>query len=289
MKQIFLLLFFTQFIPQLYAQANKHYEFVGTLQLENNELLTYKINFTTQPNNEFTGTSLTDIYGKDRTQSTINGYYNAKTKRLSFTESSNLSTKSTAKDDEFCYITVKDAKFRNIGNKTILQGQFIGKFKSGKTCATGNVYLISSEYIEQFTESYLAKQNPDSAQAIRKKISTLKEIAEKNTLSANDVFSLNWKSKDIIIEIWDGEQEDSDEIGLIVNNKKILDKLIIKKEKKVIVVPFDEELNTIKIIGISEGQSGKCTANILLRDGLSLTPIITSLKKGESTTITLKK
>lgn len=292
MKQVCFTFFISLFFQHVFAQSDKTLEFVGTLQLSNKQFITYKISFKPQNTEEFTGTSLSDIYGQDRTKSTINGTFNVKQKRISFKETGNISTKSKAEESTFCYIAVTNARIKTVAGKTIIEGKFTGKFKNGQVCTNGSIFLIGTEYLEELSNKLLQKNNalhPDTLKQLKQKVSTLKERAEKNTLKANEVLQVSWSSKEIIIEIWDGEMEDQDEIALYINNKRILDRLVIKKEKKVLVIPFEETIGTIRIVGIHEGESAPCTANILLRDNYTETPIVAVLKKGETTQISIKK
>ncbi len=281
------------FLPTLtLAQTNTKYEFVGTLQLSNNELISYKINFTDIGKGKIEGSSITDIYGDDRTKSIIKGSINFSEQKISFTETSNLSTKSNAKENEFCYLTIKNAKFKTVRGKTILQGKFTGKLPDGTYCANGSVFLVSSSYLQEIENNYLNPdkiKNADTLNLIRDKISTLKQRAEKNTLKSNEVLNVNWQSNEIILEVWDGEQEDLDEISVFINDKKIVDKLTLRRQKKVFIIPLDEKVTTIKIIGLYEGLSAPCTANINLKDGTEITPVISVLKKGESNSINIRK
>lgn len=274
------------------AQNNITYEFIGTLQLSNNELISYKLSFKDLVNGKIEGNSITDIYGEDRTKSVIKGNINFTEQKISFIETANLSTKSKANESDFCYLIVKNASFKTIKGKTILQGKFSGKLPNGSVCANGKLYLISTSYLQQLENNYLNTdkiKSTDTLAMLKEKMLLLKQRAEKNTLKSNEVLNVNWQSNEIILEIWDGEQEDLDEISVFVNDKKIVDKLSLKRQKKVFIIPLNEKVASIKITGLYEGLSAPCTANINLKDGTEITPIISVLKKGESNTINIRK
>jgi hypothetical protein len=290
-KFIFCLTFFIWSTLTL-AQTNTTYEFIGTLQLSNNELISYKLSFKDLANGKIEGNSITDIYGDDRTKSLIKGNINFTDQKISFIETANLSTKSKASESDFCYLIVKNAKFKTVRGKTILQGKFSGKLPNGKVCANGTLYLISTNYLQQLENNYLNAnkiKNADTLSMLKEKIGTLKDRVDKNTLKSNEVLSINWSSNEVILEIWDGEQEDLDEIQVYINDKKIVDQLVLKRQKKILIIPLTEKVSSIKIIGINEGLSAPCTANIILRDGTISTPVISVLKKGESNTIRINK
>ncbi len=274
------------------AQINNTYEFIGTLQLSNNELISYKLNFKELANGKIEGNSITDIYGDDRTKSVIKGSINFTEQKISFVETANLSTKSKANESDFCYLIVKNAKFKTAKGKTILQGKFSGKLPNGTVCANGTLYLISTNYLQQLENTYLTTdkiKNADTLSMLKEKIGTIKDRADKNTLKSNEVLSLNWSSNEVILEIWDGEQEDLDEIQVYINDKKIVDQLVLKRQKKILIIPLTEKVSSIKIIGINEGLSAPCTANIILRDGSISTSVVSVLKKGENNTIRINK
>lgn len=274
------------------AQSSVPYEFAGTIQLVSNEVITYKLNFKKQPDGTIIGTSLTDIYGEDRTTSTIVGSINEKSNTISFKETKNISTKSTSNEEEFCYIELNNAKLKTVKNKTIIQGFFVGKFSSGKKCASGNIYLVSTSYLNEIANTYINKKyikNADTLKSIQNRINDIQEKATKTELRGKEELKLNWTSNEIIIEIWDGEREDLDEVGIFINDNKVIDRIILKQKKKTLILPFTEETCVLKIVGIDEGTSAPCTANILLIDNINTTPVVTVLKKGESTTIKLTR
>ncbi len=292
MKKYLIFLFFLFFIKNSYSQNNSNFEFIGTIQLTNSELLTFKINYTEFENGKIEGTAITDIYGTDRTKSKIEGNINRKENKISFRELSNISTKSNSNESDFCFINLNNAKINTVKSKTIIQGSFIGKYKNGEECARGSVYLISTNYLEVLEKKILESdkiKKHDSISVIKEKIAEYKTKSENTILNNKEDIKINWTSNEVIIEVWDGEREDYDEIGISVNNKMVLDRLILKQQKKSIIVPFNGETTTIKVIGINEGNSSPCTANILLKDGENNTPIITVLKKGQYATLTLVK
>jgi hypothetical protein len=238
------------------------------------------------------GTSITDIYGKERTLTSISGSYDTINERLSFKERSNITTKAKEESNEFCYISVSNARVKKMFNRQVLSGTFNGKMLDGTTCAKGKIYLINSEFLLSTASKLMSDakvKKMDTANVIKQKYSQLVEETSITKLRANDVLKLNWKGKEVIITVWDGANEDGDEIQLFVNEHKILDKLVITQTKKVFVVPISKGNNTIKVIAMGEGTSSPCTANISLsnHEGFKIDGLITQLRKGESAGITL--
>ncbi len=292
MKQ-YLLLFFS-FILQnnLISQEVKSREFIGTLQLSDKTIITFKLNFKELSGGAIQGTSLSDIYGTDRTLSKIEGSISADKKTISFKELGNVSSKSQADLSTFCFIEVKNARIKTVKDKSIIQGAFSGKFSSGKKCADGFMYLISADYVNQLSDDLLTSKtikNPDSLAIAKRKVNELKNRTYNNLLKSNESLNLTWKSSEIIIDIWDGQKEDKDEISIQINGEQVLDKFMITNQKKTVVVPIKNKLSTIIITAISEGNSAPCTANIMLRDGQQDIPIVAVLKKGEFTTVKINQ
>ncbi|MFN3445218.1 MAG: hypothetical protein ACK44D_05705, partial [Bacteroidia bacterium] len=202
----------------------------------------------------------------------------------------NVSTKSQADLSTFCFIEVKNAKIKTTKDKSIIQGTFTGKFNSGKKCAEGYVYLISTDYVNKLTDDMLTSKtikNPDSLAMVKRKVGELKNTTNNNIIRSNEVLNLTWTSQEIILDVWDGQTEDSDEISIHINGEQVLDKFIITNQKKTIIVPIKNKMSTVTITAISEGNSAPCTANIILRDGKQEIPITAVLKKGESTKVNI--
>lgn len=291
MKQLSLSIILLLLINCAQSQAIKNQEYIGTLQLANKQLITYKVIFTETQGGKLEGTSITDLYGKNRTQSVVKGTMSGD--RISFHETMNVNTKSTTGKDEFCYVHVANARLKTINGKTLLQGSFIGKYPDGKTCARGNVYMMNTTSIQELSKELLTPEtikNEDSLKLIKERLNALLSKSDDTYLRRNDIISLQSAAAEITLELWDGGgEEDNDEIGLIVNNRKIGENIIIKRERKILTIPLDSASNEIKIVAVTEGKWKSCTANILLEDGTKHTPIIMVLRKGESAVIEIKK
>lgn len=292
MKQLISILSILFLCHEVVCQDTKTYEYVGTIQLSDKSIITYKINFRNIGGGKIEGTSVTDIFGENRTKSVIKGNIDEKGKRISFYETENIGTKSTAAAQDFCYINVEKARMRSVGGKTIIQGVFQGKFPNGKMCEGGSVYLLGADFLEELNQKLFTPENlkdNDSLKQIKNRIEELKRKSERTELKNKEVLALKWKSEEVIIEVFDGRTEDSDQINLFIDGKKVLDKFDIKQQKKTIIVPFSGKKSVITVIAVSEGSSGLCTANITMVDGNNTTSLVTILKKGEAASIVLDK
>ncbi len=276
----------------LIAQENRMFEFMGTLQMPDDIIITYKINFQLKANGDIEGYSLTDFYGENRTKSKITGHWNEEGNKISFDETENLSTKSTSNVDEFCFIHLKNGKIKTMDGKSVLQGNFKGKYLNGKNCVDGYMYLMGTDFIDFLCKKFLNDEvikNKDSLKLIKQKYTELVKKQGETHLSANNNFKMNWNSEEVILEIWDAMEEDKDEINIFINQKKVLENYVIRQERKVLVVPFTESTCIIKIVAVTEGSTPPNTVNIILRDGEVLTPLVTDLKMGEKASIQLER
>ncbi|MDP3928906.1 MAG: hypothetical protein Q8R57_07770 [Bacteroidota bacterium] len=293
MKTICSLIIGLFFFQIAYSQTNKDYELMGTLQLSTQEIISFKLKFKEIENGKIEGSSLTDIFGSDRTASKIKGSVDWKKKKLSFYETENISTKSSAEAASFCYLHVDNASIKMVKGKTIIQGSFKGKFANGQSCTNGQLYLIGSDYINELAKKYLHSdyiKNEDSLKKMQQKYTDITAKIGDNYLRSNEALSLAWKGEEIIIEVWDARQEDGDEIAIYVNEKKVIDRFVIKQEKKTLVIPFPKKQEAIvRIHGLSEGNFRLCTANLSLRDDTNSTDVVAIMKKGENVIVKLKK
>lgn len=76
-----------------------------------------------------------------------------------------------------------------------------------------------------------------------------------------------WHSDNIVLEIWDGNNEDNDRVTILLNGNELLKDYVLTKQKKKLVIPVGgNELNIISIVANNEGGDPPNTANIMLSD-----------------------
>ena len=293
MKQLFFAVIFFSFSYFSQGQNSKTHEFIGTLQLSDGNMITFKISFNVDLTGNITdGVSVSDIYGADRTATTIKGTYDTVAKKISFYEVKNISTRASNEPEDFCYVQVKDARIKKEKDKVIIMGSFKGKFPNGKSCGDGKIYLMDKNFLFKMGEKVMQSdrfKEMDSTGKMKQEIADYKERNEVFKLSVNEEVKFDWEGQELTIELWDGGNEDNDEVELYVNNKKVLDRLIITRNKKVLVVPLQGGVNVIKVLATNEGSEKPCTANIAIRNasGVEPTYLRTKLKVGEQAFIKL--
>jgi len=251
------------------------YEFIGALRTSNDEIISYKINFQEIENGKIEGESITDFYGENKTKSKITGVINFKEKKLSFREVENIKTISKESQTIFCYVYVKDLKIRTFKQKRIIQGEFNGSFKSGEHCASGSIYLAETKLLVDLNISNDSIRKLDS---LMKVAVAMKEV---KFLQNNDKVNFTSHENNIVFDVFDGSKEDGDMINIYYNDKLIEENLIIKNEKKKIIIPFNEKKGIVKVVALNEGKNGSNTANFIVFHSKKSTPIMSNLKKNE--------
>lgn len=288
-KAIFCLLIFIKPILSI-SQSNKNYEFVGTIELSTKEIITYKLNFKELDSSKIEGYTITDIFGKDKTKTKISGRLDWDKKKISFSEIENLKTLSNEAAESFCFIHLNNATIKITDEKSFIQGDFIGKFKSGEHCASGTIYLVEMDYLKKMDYKHLKKKNKNTSDTISNERKEQKiDKPKASILKNNEVLKLDWNSREIIIEIGDSRYNDGDEIAIYVNEKKILDKFVISDEKKTVIIPFTDSKEDIRIQALNEGSMKNCTSKVSIRDGQEIYEVYSYLKKNENAFISINK
>lgn len=284
---------FLTFLAIYFKAQTNNYEFLGTLQLTDKNLISYKLKFNLNENGTFTGETTTDFSGEHRTVSKVSGTLNKKKKTISFAESKNISTKSNFENTNFCFVNVNNALLKIKNNKSIIQGTFLGKYPNGKKCADGNIFLIGSEQLFKKLEEVskkinIVKPNDEKAkEGLDAKV--LANEANNNILKSDDKLKINWSGNIVVFEVWDTQKEDGDKISILINGVTLKKNVIVNNSKQTFSFPFNDNELTITIIAENEGGIPSNTAQILLKDTNDSFPIMTGLKQGEKVSILLKK
>ncbi len=280
----------------LLGQPNK-IEFIGALETKEHQVITYKLSLSVYSNGDVTGTTITDFYGKNSTESKIVGKLNKANNLLSFREISNIRTKSKAEASDFCYIHVSNLLLETKNDKAVINGKFKGYFPNGNVCAEGKIFLVSATILEKLNinEEFIAVLNDTigskeifddktiTANSIKNYINPSKQLAN------DELLAVKWNSKTIRIDVWDSYQEDHDQINIYMNEKLVHKAVELKGRKQSFEFTFETEKCVIKIEAINEGTSPPNTVNANLIDDGIIQPFITKLKKGQSASIEISR
>ena len=115
----------------------------------------------------------------------------------------------------------------------------------------GTLYLVGTDFLSKPSINGDSIKNAGNLK--NEKITEMLKQADDLYLTSADVLKLKWSSNDIKLSLWDGSKVDQDKISVIVNDKIILENFIISKEKKVISIPFTEDVCKIVILAVNEG------------------------------------
>ena len=276
MKYLLIIFFFLfQFS---YAQPTD-FNYLGTLILPNNQVISFSIHFNEQ-NGVVNGYSLTNIGNPDETKSDISGVYFKKDKSFHLLETQILSTNSEADLSTFCFINA-NLSFKGRYSNKRLEGEFFGLFLNNDTCAEGKILLLEKEIVEK------------KIKKAKKKIEKLEERTNQvlitKQLKDGDDFVVKWEADDLKLFVWDANKEDGDRIRLKINDEIILYDYATKRKRQKVKYKLRKGENTIEIEALSLGSSPPNTSRIQLVDSNTRYPIITQLEVGKSAIITIMK
>lgn len=293
MNKNFLFFFSLLIVFNVFSQDNKKFDFelVGALILDSKQLISYKIEFNSKENGFIEGYSYTDLSGENETKSYIRGYYNPKSKDIQFKENDILYTKSKFLPDEFCFVEFK-GKFKEASRKKMLDGDFIGIYNDKDTCATGQIKLVSTKFLEKKIKKIYKKVV--AIDKIKKIDSIVKEeIKPENYLKKFSETKINSGEKVSVfvytnkmkMEVWDYGKEDGDVITILNNNIPLLENYTVTKKRKSIIVNLNDSRNLIKIITINSGKLKTNTTKLKLYDFRRQYEVIADLEEGKEATI----
>lgn len=291
-NNFFIIFFLINFLG--FSQDNKTQEFIGAISLKDKTVISYKLTFQDVGNGKIEGQSITDFSGDHRTVSKISGQINYDDNLISFKEVQNLSTKSDYEPDSFCYIHLNDAKVKLRNRKSIIEGDFTGKFPDGEDCVSGEIKLIGSDFffkrMDKLNRKISRVKKIDSVAKTNLSTSMFKKKLDANLLEKDDVVALFMKNEpNLFLEIWDEELEDGDRIDVYINKSLALENYSIQNEKKIIKIPFDSEEISITIIANNIGEKAPNTVSLNLRDSQNNHKIRTKLEENEQAYIMVKK
>ncbi|MFP9098237.1 hypothetical protein ACLI09_04225 [Flavobacterium sp. RHBU_24] len=289
MKAILTLTFF---MISLTFFSQEKYEYLGAVKLNGNAktVISYRLVFT-EKSGKLTGYSVTDLGGAHETKNKVSGTYNAKTKEITFREEDILYTKSPVSNDMFCFINFT-GKVKLVTEKSLMEGSFKGLYKNNTKCIDGTLTLIGSAALYKIlgkVNKKLQKSNKVDA-AVKQKANpiTLLDSLKVNNIIKGQNLNVFTSSAQVNLEIWDNGKEDGDLIDVYQDNVLILSGYKVTIAKKIIPVSI-KSTTVFKIVAVNEGILPPNTAMLKVVDNEHVFEVVSSLKKGEETFITIIK
>lgn len=201
-------------------------------------------------------------------------YINTKTKKLYYKERNpGINLQDCFFQGEMDYIVTDTA--------TYFFGDMIGLDADKDTCLYGYVYLEYKGNIELLQprvptakEQALAlKQQVFKDMGVKDSavINIFTKAPQEDTLDGKSSHNLQAKTKEIIINLFDYDQEDDDVLSIYINDDIALNNYRLVKSDQIIRIPLtDTQQVAIKIKIISEGFYPPCSAQIIIQDGTEI-------------------
>lgn len=285
----FILCFFSL---SLHSQSSDSYSFIGTIQLKDKSIITYKLVFSINETGEIEGKSITDFSGDHRTESGIIGKISADKKRIQFQETHNILTRSDFPDSSFCYVHMPYGKIKLRKNKSIIQGYFIAKYKDGSKCLDGDIYLMGEEqFYKKMTRSVKKARilmSKDTYEKTKTSIDNVIENSSKLILKGGDDVVFNTSLDTISLLVSDPQHEDGDIIAISVNGELKFPSIKVLKESTRINIPITGR-TVIGIKAINEGRIPPNSAQVTLNKSILSDRLEIQLNKNKEATLTFVK
>lgn len=266
------------------------YEFYGLLKLEgkSDRVIPYKLSFTVS-DGKIKGYSITDFRGENETKNLITGSYDTHTKILTVKERNIVYTKAPVSKDLFCFVNFT-SKIKLSNEKVRINTSFNGLFKNNQKCIDGKVELIGSGTLFKLLDKVDDKiQNTDRIPQSDKQKYNARHVFDSlqtQNLTNNQTLNVFVKDKKLVLEIWDGEVEDGDQINLYFNGVKMLTGYTVLKQKKMVTLDLMKGENKIKIEALNEGSQGLNTVMVKIAGDNSVN-FRTNLATGQSTSVSV--
>jgi hypothetical protein len=291
MKVLFRFLFLLLILFTIPANSQNFQEYLGILKLNDSSLISYQLNLT-EIDGIISGFSVTDLGGNHETKSNIIGSYNNDSDLLSFREVGIIYTKSTISDYDFCYVHF-EGKMNNINSNKNIDGKFNGRYNDGSTCINGEIMLKNVVKIEKKAtriDKTIQKSKRISAE-VKSKVNLTQTLdsLKMNILKTGQNLSMFSSEPVLNLKIYDAGKVDGDRITIMVNDSVILRNYEVSKIIKHLKIPLIVRNTKVQVKAINTGSISPNTARIEIIDQKNTIDVITSLKKGEYTSITIIK
>jgi len=291
MKNIFLFIAFLSTIISFSQKDPNTYDFFGGKSF-GNETVFFRLVFQIN-SKSISGYMYTDEQGSGETKSIIEGRINPKTKRISFTETRKLLSKTNYGFDSLCYLTGNISLELN-PQISKLKGMFIEQTDKKKKCRNGIINLISPDAFIKLKEEIEKKEiiainKPKQVINKEKILIPTFDSDKKTTIKDDEEIVIYWTSNKINLSIWDDMKEDGDRITIEFNKEIVLDNFELKNKHKEIELELTQKENILVFTANNTGYLANNTARVDLFDDKVKHQIITELQLNKSVNVIIKK
>ena len=283
----FLILSFLFISNLTIGQKIQEHSFVGTIQLLDKSMITYKIEFDEMKDGSISGKSVTDFSGPHRTESEITGKIDREENTITFNELSNLTTKSDSPSDDFCYVHLYNARIKLKEKKSLIQGHFYSRYADGEKCIEGDIFLMGGEYFFDKVKSVSNKKlvPKETREKLKETIVKSKENIRNTVLKEDDKLTIIAEGNNLMVRVWEDEYLDGDKVSVYVDDKPILKNYLIKSTIKQLLVPILKDTTVLRIVADNEGRLPPNSANFIILNSDTEVPIKLQLNEGKEATI----
>ena len=282
---------FTLFFIFGFSQKDPNiYDFFGGKSFGNETVffrLVFQIDHTS-----ISGYMYTDEQGSGETKSIIKGHINPKTKRISFTETRKLLSKSNYGFDALCYMS-GNIQLELNPQISKLKGAYFEQTADEKKCQNGVIDLISPDaYIKlkkQIEKEEVIIDIPKDPIKKQNILIPLFDSDKKTTIKDDEEIVIYWTSDKINLSIWDDMKEDGDRITIEFNNEVVLDNFELKNKHEEIELELTKKENILVFTANNTGYLANNTARVDLFDAKIKHQIITELQLNKSVNVIIKK
>jgi len=279
LKKLFLLLLL---VPAVFATAQqKEYRLWGYAYIKDGPTCPYEVHLKIS-GTKVSGTTSTTQPGGAVLTAIIDGQLDRKSHRISFEESK----MPLSFDLGNCLFNVS-LDYHENGPNIVFRGEFTGTNDNTDSCDEGTIVLgYKKERNNPFRE--------EKSKATHGKTPVAKETPRAKEMNFGKITAtakkeVEWQTDTCILELWDGEVVDGDTVTVSFNGVRILSNYMLTATHKKLLLLLSHKANTISIYAQNEGRQPPNTSMILLTDGDATYSAFSSLKKGETAEIVIRK
>lgn len=278
----------------LMGQVIDNHQFVGTIQLEDQSIISYKLLFDEYANGTIKGTSITDFAGSHRTESDITGVLNDKKDKISFRELGNITTKSDVEAEDFCYIEMERGDVSLSKKKAMIKGTFTSKYSNGDPCIQGMIMLMSETVFNKRLAKVEKKVKRFAPRS--KKEKTLEILADSRAsveetlvLKDGEVLTLSAYTDTVTLQVWDDQYIDGDQITILVNGTPLISGHEVRQTMDTFQIALPTNTTTITISADNEGKYPPNSSNVSILHKETEIPVSVRLLEGKRATFSFVK
>lgn len=250
------------------AKAEEVFVF-GSLKINKENSVPFGLELDISKQGKVSGFSITYAGSVDETRARVIGYYDKKTKVLSFKEVSLASDReqSSHKEIIYCFLSAH-LQHKIIDGQNVYQGLFTSQQENSKTpCSTGSIDVFDqNNHIQNIfaphTKTILEKEyalaplNVDSIQ----------EDTTRKVITPYQSRRIDWLSEQVFLEISDDGEYDGDRVLITLNDKAIAPAFTLSPISRKYSLLLQSGKNTLNIKAMNNGRTVPNSARLLLQD-----------------------